>query len=134
MKRRFLCIILAAPLLCFTACEKKHTPEEVRQTLRSGTWHVSFYSVNGTPSFALDDYDFTFSADGTAKADANGTHVTGTWTVSEINKENVIDLYLGHSSPFDQLDNDWKVYSLFSGRVETENDDNGTVYLTFEKN
>ena len=67
-------------------------------------------------------------------AGGDATDLNGTWNVSKIDGDNVLDMHLGHSSPFDELDNDWEVTSRSSNRIETENDDNGFTYLTFEKN
>lgn len=133
MKNRFLYLALA-PVLAFTACEKKATPEEVKNTLSTGTWNVSFYSINGAPSFAFSNYDFTFASDGTAGATGDGTNVHGEWSISEVDGDNILDLYLGHSQPFTELDAAWQINSFSSTRVETENDNDASISLTFEKN
>lgn len=134
MKKQFLSIVLALPVFFFVSCEKDHSPQEVKDTLSSGTWHVSYYSIGADPSFALDNYDFTFSSDGTAMAHGDGTHVEGIWSISEVDGDNILDLYLGHSSPFDELDAAWEINSLSATRVETENDNDSSIDLTFEKN
>jgi hypothetical protein len=121
-------------VLSLMACEKEVTPDQVKETLSAGTWHVSYYSYEATPSFVLDEYDFTFQENGTLKVQGDGTDVNGIWSVGKVDGDNVLDLFAGHSSPLDELDNDWEVRSHSSKRIETENNDNGLVYLTFEKN
>lgn len=121
-------------VLSLMSCEKEVAPEQVRETLSTGTWHVSYYSISGNISFALDEYDFTFQENGTLHVQGDGTDLNGDWSVGKVDGDNVLDLYLGHSTPFDGLDNDWEVSSYSSNRIETENDDDGFSYLTFEKN
>jgi len=135
MKKKLIAATLVLPLLSLVGCKKDFTQDDVKNYITTGTWHVSFYSVNANASFAFDDYDFTFSENGNLNIHKSGTNINGTWMLSEIDKETVLDISAGHTSPFDELSNDWEVDDAKPTRIETENNDNGvSSYLTFEKN
>lgn len=120
-----------------TGCSKTDRPtsEEVRQALTAGTWHISLFSKGGTVYYDFEDYDFTFSANGTVMGQKGGTDIGGTWSLWEPDGNTTLDLDMGNTGTFGLLDNHWEVTDASSTRVKTENDAAGPVsYLTFEKN
>lgn len=137
MKRHFLGLALALPILFMVSCDKTETPtaDDVREAVSAGTWRISLFSKSGTVYYDFEDYAFTFSSNGTVKAESGNDEVNGTWTLWEIDGGTQLDLDMGDTEPFALLDNDWDVTHASSTRVKTENDVAGPVsYLTFEKN
>lgn len=117
-------MVLAIPALALVSCNKSDvpTPDEVRQSVTLGTWHISLFSKSGTVYYDFEDYDFTFASN-------------GTWTLWELDGETQLDLDMGSAAPFNLLDAYWNVTEATSTRVKTENDDSGPLsHLTFEKN
>lgn len=125
--------IIVVALLLLSACDKEVAPDEVKKNITSGIWRISYFAKAAAINYTLSNYTFTFNENGTVEAKEGSTKVYGTYTVSEDDNDAVLDIMLGHSSPLDQLNNDWQVSSSTATRLETENNDNGITYLTFEK-
>lgn len=128
---------MAIPALALVSCNKSDvpTPDEVRQSVTLGTWHISLFSKSGTVYYDFEDYDFTFASNGTVNAQKSGSNVNGTWSLWELDGETQLDLDMGSAAPFNLLDAYWNVTEATSTRVKTENDDSGPLsHLTFEKN
>lgn len=127
-------ISIACILFTVASCDKEVSQNELKQNITSGTWHVSYFSQAGNVNYSLSDYDFTFTADGKITAHKDGTNINGSYTIAEVDGETILDISLGHINPLDQISNDWEVNTSTSTRLETENNDNGTSYLNFDKN
>ena len=100
-----------------------------------GTWVVALYMdgpANETATFAA--YQLAFNADGTLIAESDADTVDGTWEV--IGADTVLVLNFGGDIPFDELEDDWDVFSVEADRVELRDISGGDGeldVLVFEK-
>ncbi|WP_420379287.1 hypothetical protein [Gilvibacter sp.] len=103
--------------------------------LADGTWVVALYMdgpANETATFAA--YQLAFNADGTLIAESDTDTVDGTWEV--IGADTVLVLNFGGDIPFDELEDDWDVFSVEADRVELRDVSGGDGeldVLVFEK-
>ncbi len=103
--------------------------------LADGTWVVALYMdgpANETATFAA--YQLAFNADGTLIAESDTDTVNGSWEV--VGADTVLVLNFGAVFPFDELEDDWDVFSVEADRVELRDISGGDGeldVLVFEK-
>lgn len=103
--------------------------------LADGTWVVALYMdgpANETATFAA--YQLAFNADGTLIAESDTDTVDGTWEV--VGADTVLVLNFGGDIPFDELEDNWDVFSVEADRVELRDISGGDGeldVLVFEK-
>jgi hypothetical protein len=103
--------------------------------LTDGTWVVALYMdgpANETATFAA--YQLAFNADGTLIAESDTDTVNGSWEV--VGADTVLVLNFGAVFPFDELEDDWDVFSVEADRVELRDISGGDGeldVLVFEK-
>lgn len=131
-------------LAFLTACSKDDdnsagtSSAEVRNTLVSGTWRVTYYwdtDHDETANFSA--YNFTFLSSGTVNATSSLLTVTGSWATGV--DDSKVKLTLAFTSPADfvEISDDWHVIERTSTKVRLQDvsgGGGGTDYLTFEKN
>ena len=88
--------------------------------------------ANETATFAA--YQLAFNADGTLIAESDTDTVDGTWEV--VGADTVLVLNFGGDIPFDELEDNWDVFSVEADRVELRDISGGDGeldVLVFEK-
>ncbi len=118
----------------------------VSNNLKSGTWKISNYVEDTNDETAnFEGYDFTFGPNNVLTA-TNGTNTyTGTWSVydddssSDDSFDSDIDVNISFITPdeFAGLSDDWDVAARSGTElqlIDVSDDDEGTDYLTFQKN
>lgn len=148
MKKNLIAAFFAFAALSATSCSsddnnnsnnnQNPTAAEINSVVTSGAWRITNYIDNGnneTSDFA--NYNFVFGGNNTISA-SNGTNTySGIWFTDSDDDDNDVDLNINFSSPqlFAELTEDWDVIELTSTKIRLQdNDDDGTDYLTFEKN
>ena len=133
-------LILPMLMLLFTvACSDNSndddtsniTQTQLQTTVSGKTWVITSYVDDGnnqTSNFS--GYDFTFNSDGSASATNGTTTVNGTWSYGSDNSTPKFILYFGMSSPFDELDEDWKIVSLTTSKISLDNISGGDGSLS----
>jgi hypothetical protein len=128
----------------FIGCKKDDasvTPNlstEVSNTLKNGTWRVSYYWDNDqdeTGSF--NGYTFLFLNNNTVTASNNNNTVSGSWTMGT--DDSAVKIFLNFVSPpdFESISGDWKIslHSPTQVNLVDSSGGNGTVdYLRFVRN
>jgi len=136
MKKITLWLLAFVPM-AFVSCEKikSPAPEQVKASITTGTWYVASFERNGSPYFMFAGYDFTFAPGGGLNVKKGNTSVNGTWVLNVIENETTLDLQLGSSDPFNQLNQDWVVTDHIPTQVKTHDFDNGAHdIVVFRKN
>ena len=109
----------------------ENTGVNVNTALQDGSWGVSSY-FDGTIERASDfsGYALTFNTDGTVIAD-NGSPTNGTWSLENGNTQLVLDF--GASSPFDQLNINWRIDTVSDNNIELSEIGTGDKLLALQK-
>ena len=150
MKLRMM--FMAIALLCMgliiscskddeTKVEEKITAadmSEIKATVESGDWRITNYSdADNDDTTNYVGYSFTFNSDGTLGATDGNTAVSGAWsmTTSDVDE---LDFNIFFTSPaiFVELADDWEIVKYSSAKIELKDvsGGDGTIdYLTFEK-
>jgi hypothetical protein len=124
-----------------TKVEEKITAadmSEIKATVESGDWRITNYSdADNDETTNYVGYSFTFNSDGTLGATDGNTAVSGAWsmTTSDVDE---LDFNIFFTTPdiFEVLADDWEIKKYSSSRIElidVSNENNSTDYLTFEK-
>jgi hypothetical protein len=142
MKKKILAIGCLLSILLI-GCKKDDviTPNlsiEVTNTLKSGTWRVSYYWDNDqdeTASFS--GYAFQFLNNNTVTASNNISTVSGSWATGT--DDSSVKLLLNFLAPpdFESISGDWKIslHSPTQINLVDSSGGNGTVdYLRFTRN
>lgn len=111
---------------------------KIKAAVESGTWRITNYTdsdVDETLDYA--GFGFTFNEDGTLGVTDGNTSVSGAWSMT-ISDEDELDFNIFFSSPdlFEALADDWEVGSYSNSKIElidTSDDMSSADYLTFEK-
>ena len=125
-----------------TKVEEKITAadmSEIKAAIESGDWRITNYSDDDTDATTnYVGYSFTFNTDGTLGATNGNTSVSGAWsmTTSDVDE---LDFNIFFTTPdiFEVLADDWEIKKYSSSKIELIDisaEDNSTDYLTFEKN
>jgi hypothetical protein len=137
-------VLLIAPILFVLAScsESQVSPTSVNNTLKQGTWKVSFYwDTDHEETSDLDGYNFIFGANNVITANNGSTSVSGTWYVTESGDDSgdQTELVLNFGSalfPLTDLNEDWTIIEKSATRIHTRHDSGGgggTDLLTFQK-
>ena len=143
-----ICCILNLAFSCSdneTASPTLNDPAPVINTVKSGTWKITFYQdsgINETSNFA--GYNFTFGSNSVLTA-TNGTNsYVGTWSVTTDNSgddspSSDLDFNIAFASPanFSELTEDWNIIEKTDTKIKLVHEsggNGGTDYVTFEKN
>lgn len=110
------------------------TPE-LEAILTDGTWIVALYMDGPDNDTAIyNGYEIDFRADGSLIAESDTDLIDGTWDV--IGSDSTLVLNFGGDIPFDELEDDWDVFSVETARVEVRDvsgGDGSLDVLVFEK-
>lgn len=140
MKKAMFVLCAVGLAIAVGSCKKKEI-KTINKDMTEGTWKITLYSDDGqneTSGFSGDT--FTFNSDGTVTV--SGTHaMSGTWSTGKSGSDDSndhIEFTLSFAAPLDEISYDWHVESHSDTRLELKdvsgNEENGTDYLTFEKN
>lgn len=137
--------LLIAPIIFFMAScsDTKVSPTNVSNTLKDGTWKVSFYfDTDHEETSDFDGYNIVFSANNVVNASNGTTSVEGTWYVSttgsgdEIDENTHLVLHFAPNIPFTELNDDWLILEKTLTKVHMRHESGGgggTDLLTFTK-
>lgn len=143
-----ICFILFLTFSCSndgTTSSTLNDPNPVINTVKSGTWRITFYQdsgVNETSNFS--GYNFTFGLNSALTA-TNGTNTyVGIWSVTTDNSGDDspsadLDFNIAFTSPanFSELTEDWNIIEKTDTKIKlvhVSGGNGGTDYVTFEKN
>ncbi|MEI7801420.1 MAG: hypothetical protein WCI97_02120 [Bacteroidota bacterium] len=103
------CILIFISLFLFDSCKKKEVnTKTVVETLESGTWSVSYYTLANIDKTAdLDKYILTFNPNDTVTATNLGTTTKGTWNYNS--DQNVLHLSFTATTLLNEISNGWLV-------------------------
>lgn len=152
MRKGIFCMLAAAATLASCSDDDNGnnsnngniTEQELENTVQNGTWRLTNFQDNGVDKTAdFTGYNFTFNDDNTVSA-SNGTNTyNGVWTVvaddddDDNNPNNNPDFNLTFGAPatFAELSEDWDPIERTGNKIRfQDDDDDGTDYLTFERN
>jgi hypothetical protein len=104
----FLAILLVAS---FVGCSNNNN-DDLKDTITTGTWRVSYFSENGDEDTSLFyGYVFTFLPDGTVSVTRPSLPVApGTWNEHDNNTR--LDLEFGLAGLLERLNEHWVVASV----------------------
>lgn len=130
------------------SCEKDETEVEeevtaadmskIKSAVESGEWTVTYYAdADSDETMNYASFSFTFNADGTLGATDGNTAVSGAWSMTSTDVDE-LDFNIFFTSPviFEALADDWEVKKYSSSKIElidVNEEDSSTDYLTFEK-
>ncbi len=132
MKKRHW--ILGFIFLCsIVSCEKEIDYSQVINTIRLGSWKVTYYAEAETiETYQFEGYVFVFNEDGTATAQ-NGVIITaGTWMVSNGNYNTELTIHFEEIGPLVKLNRNWHVVELQGSTIVTQQK-NGSADLTLAR-
>jgi hypothetical protein len=120
-------------------------PTPVINTVKSGTWRVTFYEESGLNHTSyFTNYNFTFAALNVLTANNGTNNYVGTWSVTsddsgDDSPTNDLDFNIGFATPtnFEELTEDWNILERTDTKVRLvhiSGGNGGTDYITFEKN
>jgi hypothetical protein len=131
----FMGLCLAASIL--TGSCKKQVARQTEKSLLKGTWKVTFFEDKGNNETThFDGYVFDFGSDGKVTAAKGSTSVTGSWSIGLDDGVSKLYLDFGPPSPFNELNDDWRIKDQEKTEVDLDNvsgGNGGTEYLTFGK-
>lgn len=120
------------------------TEQELSNTVKNGTWRITNFQDNGVDKTGdFTGYNFTFNDDNTVTATNGVNSYNGVWTVEaddsddDNNPNNNPDFNLTFGTPaaFAELTEDWDPIERTGNKIRLQDDDDdGTDYLTFERN
>lgn len=133
-------IIVMALAIVVSSCNKSDddvSPSTVNSTFQNGKWKVANYNDSGNDETShFTGYEFEFASGGSLTAVKSGNTVTGTWSTGSDDSQTKIYIAFGSVTPFDELNDDWKVVDKTSSIINLEDvsgGNGGTDYLRFEK-
>ena len=150
MKRRmkFMAIALLSMGFIISCSEDDETKVEekitaadmskIKAAVESGDWRITNYTdADNDETINYVGYSFTFNSDGILGATNGNTSVSGAWsmTTSDVDE---LDFNIFFTSPaiFEELADDWEIIKYSSAKIELKDVSGGdsTIdYLTFEK-
>ncbi|MDR6845823.1 hypothetical protein [Flavobacterium granuli] len=134
--------IVVASFVCCNSDDHKTGVDDVTDTVKDGTWRVSYFYDSGADKTAnYLGYSFVFGGNYLLTATKETNTYNGQWFVSKSTSDN--DLYstifkisIGPNDIFENLNADWKVMSNTDATLTLKDDSKGETnidYLTFEK-
>lgn len=131
--RAFKYCLIGFILLSNISCKKEIDYAAVINTLRLGSWKVTYYAEGSAVETSLfENYVFVFNQDGTATAQSGAEVTSGTWVVSNGNMSTKLTLSFEDVGPLAKLNRDWHVEELAGSVVVTEQL-NGNADLTLAR-
>lgn len=139
-------LLIAVVASIFVSCSKdedKDTVKEVTDTVKDGTWRVSyFYNSGKNETVNFEGYNFIFGDSNIMNANKEANSYTGQWFVSKSTSDNdlfstIFKISIGPNDIFQDLNGDWKVIENTGSSITLKDDSHGETaidYLTFEKN
>lgn len=116
--------------------------EQIKTTLPQGQWKVSKL-IDGDSDHTADfeSFVFTFKEDGTVSAQNDLFTENGTWVYDNISSpdsdsDEELDLQFSETTPFDEINDDWKIVSVSNSQIELSDVSGGNgdlEFLTFTK-
>lgn len=131
---------------CFLSCNSDHYntgADEVADSVKEGTWRVSYFSDSGSDKTAnFEGYFFVFSNNSALIATRESISHNGIWSVAASTNDadihsTVFKIAFGASDIFGDLTGDWKVVENSGSILKLRDDSEGDTavdYLNFEKN
>ena len=139
--------VLFLLLLSFSSCKKdsagssstttEPTASATGNNVQQGKWRVTLFNDSGRDeTHHFTGYEFIFNPNGAARAQKGSTIVDGSWTTGTDDSKNKLILNFGATSPFDELNEDWRILENSASKIRLEHvsgGNGGTDLLTFEK-
>lgn len=135
----YLYIVIFAFATSLGSCKKDDSGSSpaVSGIVTQGSWRVTLYSDNGNNETSkFTGYNFTFSSSGVVTAVKSGSTVSGTWSGSNDDSQNKLNLFFTSPPDFEEISDDWHILQKSSSKIELEDvsgGNGGTDLLTFEK-
>jgi hypothetical protein len=150
MKKRIMLMAIAfLGMGLMISCDKDETEVEeevtaadmtkIKTAVESGDWRITNYTDADSDETAnYSSFSFTFSAEGALGATDGNTSVSGAWSLTSTDDDE-LDFNIFFTTPdlFEVLADDWEIKKYSSSKIElidVSEEDNSTDYLTFEKN
>ncbi len=134
----FTMVMISAMFSCDDDNSSSGNTAAVENTLLSDTWRITYFFDDGDETNHFTGYTFTFQEGGEVSATKTGSTVDGTWSVTSSSSGGLkLNLDFGTTTPFDELNDDWKIVERTDTRIRLEDVSGGsgeTDYLTFERN
>lgn len=129
----------------FVSChndESKNTVDEVTDTMKEGTWRVSYFYNSGkveTENYA--GYNFVFGGNAVVTVSKQTNSYNGQWLVNESTSDDdlfstIFQISIGPNELFQNINRDWKLMNNSGSTLMLKDDSKGEKaidYLTFEK-
>jgi hypothetical protein len=139
-------LFMAVVIATFVSCSKeedKDTVKEVMNTMKDGTWKVSYFYDSGQDKTAnYVGYNFIFGDSNVLNATKETNSYSGLWSVAKSTSDadlfsTIFKVSIGPNDIFQDLNEDWKVIENTGSSITLKDDSKGEKaidYLTFEKN
>ena len=132
--KTILFALLAAT--CITGCKKENFTNQARALIQTGAWKVALFKEDSNDeTHHFTGYAFHFLEEGTVIATKGNHTLNGTWGTGNDDSSNKFELFF-EETPFDELNEDWKITSVTSSLIKLEHisgGNGGTDILHFEK-
>ena len=150
--KKFKISVSACFLSLFTivSCNKdddnpsNNTETTVQSNVQSGTWRITKFIDSGNEETNhFSGYNFTFNSSGVLNANNGTNNYDGTWSISDSNSNDdshddlEFNINFNLTNDFEDLNDDWDFISQSPTKIElidVSGGNDGTDYLTFEKN
>ena len=138
-------LLITVVVFTFISCnseEDKDAVDEVTDTVKDGTWSVSYFYDSGenkTVNYA--GYNFVFGGSNILNASKETNSYNGSWFVTKSNSDDdlfstIFKISIGPNDIFQDLNGDWKVIENTGSSLTLKDDSQGETaidYLTFQK-
>jgi hypothetical protein len=139
-------LLITVVFATFVSCNKdedKDAVKEVIDTVKDGTWKVSYFYDSGkdkTVNYA--GYNFVFGDSNVLNATKETNSYNGIWSVAKSTTDDdlfstIFKISIGPNEIFQDLNRDWKVIENTGSSITLKDDSKGETaidFLTFEKN
>lgn len=141
MKRRTALVFFMLSLAAiFGSCSKdddSSSAPKLSSSIQQGKWKITLFEDDGTNETSnFTGNEFEFKSGGTLAVTGNGANFNGTWSDGSDDSTTKLIINLGTNSPYDDLNEDWRVLEQTSTKIRLQHvsgGNGGTDYLTFEK-
>lgn len=138
-------VVLLVAISTLFSChsdENKDDVDDVQDTLKEGTWRISYFYHSGTDkteSYA--GYTFIFAGNTVMTASKEDNSYTGQWFTSKSTSDDdlfstIFEISMSPAEIFHDLNEDWKVMDNTGNSLslkDDSNDGNAIDFLTFQK-
>ncbi len=121
-----------------------NTQTNIENNIQDGTWRITLFNDSGTDETNhFTGYNFTFNSSGILNANNGTNNYDGTWSITDSNSnddsQDDLDFNINFNltNDFGDLNDDWDFISHTATKIElidVSSGNEGTDYLTFEKN